>query len=109
MGSGRTSIEASFHQEHPVRRLLLLCLSVVIMAFGIAFSIKAALGTSPISSLPYVSSEITGLSVGATTIIMNLGFVLIQIGILRRDYDPFQILQLGVAVLLGISIDAARS
>ena len=41
------------------------------MAFGVAFSIKAGLGTAPISSVPYVTSEISGLSVGTTTIIMN--------------------------------------
>lgn len=57
------------------------------MAFGVAFSIKAALGTSPISSVPYVTSTISGLSVGTTTIIMNFMFVLIQIAILRKKYD----------------------
>lgn len=57
------------------------------MAFGVVFSIKAALGTSPISSVPYVTSTISGLSVGTTTIIMNFMFVLIQIAILRKKYD----------------------
>ena len=64
-----------------------LCLGLTIMAFGVAFSIKAALGTSPISSVPYVTSTISGLSVGTTTIIMNFMFVLIQIAILRKKYD----------------------
>ena len=51
---------------YPLRRLLFLCLGLIIMAFGVAFSIKAGLGTSPISSVPYVTSEISGLSVGTT-------------------------------------------
>lgn len=67
--------------SHPARRLAFLCAGLVIMAFGVAFSIKAALGTSPISSVPYVTARISGLSVGTTTIIMNFLFVLIQIAI----------------------------
>ncbi len=77
------------------------------MAFGVAFSIKAALGTSPISSVPYVTSSISGLSVGTTTIIMNFIFVLIQIAILRKKYDWFQLLQFPAAILFGTMIDTA--
>ena len=94
---------------HPVRRLALLCAGLVIMAFGVAFSIKAALGTSPISSVPYVTARISGLSVGTTTIIMNFLFVLIQIAILRRQYEWFQLLQFPAAVLFGVMIDVAEA
>ena len=93
---------------HPIRRLLFLCLGLITMAFGVAFSIKAGLGTSPISSVPYVTSEISGLSVGTTTIIMNFIFVLIQIAILRRQYDWFQVLQFPAAILFGFTIDVAE-
>lgn len=100
--------QPSHHINHPVKRLLYLCAGLIIMAFGVAFSIKAALGTSPISSVPYVTSVISGLSVGTTTIIMNFIFVLIQIAILRRQYDWFQLLQLPAAVLFGMMIDVAK-
>lgn len=93
---------------HPVKRLILLCLGLTIMAFGVAFSIKAALGTSPISSVPYVTSAISGLTVGTTTIIMNFMFVVIQILILRRQYDWFQLLQFPAAILFGTMIDVAE-
>lgn len=94
--------------NHPVKRLILLCLGLTIMAFGVAFSIKAALGTSPISSVPYVTSAISGLTVGTTTIIMNFMFVVIQILILRRHYDWFQLLQFPAAILFGTMIDVAE-
>lgn len=94
--------------NHPVRRLIFLCAGLIIMAFGVAFSIQAGLGTSPISSVPYATSEISGLSVGTTTIIMNFLFVLIQIAILRRQYDWFQILQFPAAILFGTVIDLAE-
>lgn len=94
--------------DHPIKRLIFLCMGLVIMAFGVAFSIKAELGTSPISSLPYVTSSISGLTVGTTTIIMNFAFVLIQIAILRKQYDWFQLLQFPAAVLFGVMIDVAE-
>lgn len=93
--------------SHPIRRLILLCIGLILMAFGVAFSIKAALGTSPISSVPYVTAAISGLSVGITTIIINSLFILIQIVILRRKYEWFQLLQLPAVILFGTAIDAA--
>ncbi|MEE0801418.1 MAG: DUF6198 family protein [Gemmiger sp.] len=96
-------------RNHLATRVILLCLGLTIMATGVAFSIKAALGTSPISSAPYVTSAISGLTVGTTTIIMNFLFVLIQIGILRRQYDWFQLLQFPAAILFGVMIDVAET
>lgn len=86
-------------------RLALLLAGLAVMAFGVALSIKAELGTSPISSLPYVTAVISGLSVGTTTIIVNSLFVLIQMILLRRNYEWFQLLQIGIAVVFGMLID----
>ena len=89
------------------RRWLFLAAGLLIMALGVACSIQADLGTSPVSSLPYVLSRITLLSVGITTILVNSGLVLLQILILRRRYDPLQLLQLPVAVAFGYLTDLA--
>lgn len=90
-----------------LRRWLFLVVSLFVMALGVACSIQANLGTSPISSVPYVTGAISGLSVGTTTIIMNALFVLIQIAILRKQYQWFQLLQLPAAILFGTTIDVA--
>ena len=63
--------------------------------------------TSPISSLPYVTSLLTPLSVGNTTIIMHCVFILIQILILRKRYELVQLMQLPVAFLFGYLTDFA--
>lgn len=102
------SVKTARRIDHPIKRLVLLCVGLSIMAFGVAFSIKAQLGTSPISSVPYVTSAISGLSVGTTTIIMNFMFVAIQIAILRKKYDWFQLLQLPAAIVFGVMIDVAE-
>lgn len=86
---------------YPLRRLLLLAAGLFIMAFGVAFSIKAGLGTSPISSLPYVLSLFTPLTVGTATIALHVTLILLQILLLRRRYDPVQLAQLPVALLFG--------
>ena len=88
-----------------LRRYLLLCAGLAIMAFGVAFSIKASLGTSPISSVPYVVSLFAPLTVGTATIVMHCVFILLQILILRRQYHPIQLMQLPVAVLFGYLTD----
>ena len=77
------------------------------MAFGVALSIKAGIGTTPISSLPYVVSLFTPLSVGMITICMHVFFILLQILILRKDYKPFQLIQFPIAVIFGFLMDFA--
>ena len=78
------------------------------MAFGVAFSIKSNLGTSPISSIPYVLNLITGLSVGTMTMIVNFLFVVFQIILLRKRYEWFQFLQFVVATIFGFIINLAQ-
>ena len=87
-----------------VRRCLMLLVGLVIMSLGVAFSIKAGLGTSPVSSDPYVLSEITGLTVGQTTIIFNCGLVLLQILLLRRRFQLIQLVQVPVSHCVRLSV-----
>lgn len=90
-----------------LKRYLLLLAGLAVMAFGVAFSIKASLGTSPISSVPYVVSLIAPLTVGTATIIMHCIFILLQILILRKRYQLIQLMQLPVALLFGCLTDFA--
>lgn len=90
-----------------VKRYLMLCVGLAVMAFGVGFSIKAGLGTSPISSLPYVLSRLTPLTVGTATILMHVVLILLQILLLRRRYDPIQLMQLPVALVFGFLTDFA--
>lgn len=50
--------------KYIVRRSLLFLVSLFINAFGIAFITKALLGTSPITSVTYVLSMFTPLTIG---------------------------------------------
>lgn len=88
-----------------IKRYALLCAGLLIMAAGVGFSIRAGLGTSPISSLPYVLSLITPLSVGTATIAMHCALILLQIVLLGRKFQLIQLMQLPVALLFGYLTD----
>lgn len=93
-------------RENLWQRCLLLVIGLVIMAYGVAFSIQAGLGTSPISSLPYTLSCLLPLTVGTATIAMHCVLILLQIILLRRKYKPIQLFQLPIALLFGWLTDA---
>ena len=80
------------------------------MAVGVALSINAHMGISPISCLPYVLSQINDvMTVGQFTAAMHVFFVLLQIVLLRKGFAPYQLLQLLLGVVLGLMIDFALS
>ncbi len=66
---------------------------------------KANLGTSPISSIPYVLSLQFPLSLGNFTIIFSLLLIFLQILILRKDFKFEHILQIPVSIAFGYFID----
>lgn len=88
-----------------LKRSLLLCIGLVVMSVGVALSIIADLGTSPISSVPYVISLFAGMTVGEATILINTILLLLEILIMRRQFHPVQFLQLPVVILFGCLID----
>lgn len=89
------------------KRVILLCFGLIVMSFGVALSIRASLGTSPISSIPTVMHYITDLSVGTTTIIVNTLIVLLQIALLRKRFKLFNLLQIPVCIAFGLLCDFA--
>lgn len=92
-------------RHHLANKISLFIIGLFIMALGVALSIKANLGVSPISCVPYVLSLHFSLTVGELTIIFNAFIVALQIILLRRRYRPLQLLQLVAASCFGYFID----
>lgn len=91
-------------------RYLYFVLGVAINSFGVAFITKSALGTSQISSVPYVLSlRFPSVSFGMTTFLVNLLFILIQVLLLKKDFQPVQLLQIAVNVLFSALIDVSMT
>jgi uncharacterized protein len=98
----------SVPENHFARRLAILLIGLSILAFGIAMSKKAMLGTAPISCIPATLTDCfpdLGLTLGEWTIVFNVILVLLQILILRKDFKAIQILQIALAVFLGKMVD----
>lgn len=98
-----------FLQQHLVRRYSFFLLGVIINSFGIALITKAALGTSPISSVPYVFSLRFTPTLGQFTFFVNFLFIVGQIVLLRREFQKIQLLQIGVNVLFSSIIDVSMN
>ena len=88
-----------------VSRYAIYLISLFVISLGASLSIKANLGTSPLICLPYVSSLITKFSVGEVMFVFTLIFILIQVLLLRKDFEKRQYLQLVIGTIFSFFID----
>ena len=72
-----------------------LLLGIVFMSFGICLISAVHLGTTPISSLPWALSKISGLTFGTTTFLCNIVFLCIQILLLRKEFSKLNFFTAG--------------
>lgn len=67
-------------------RVIVYLVGLFIMTIGVSMSVKSNLGVSPVSSITYTITCITGLEMGKATILFHIVLVIIQIIILRKDF-----------------------
>lgn len=88
-----------------LKRYILFLIGLFINSLGVSLVTKASLGTSPISSIPYVLSLNFPLTLGNFTIIFSLLLIILQIIILRKNFKVENILQIPVSIVFGYFID----
>ena len=88
-----------------LKRYLLFLVGLFINALGVSLITKASLGTSPISSIPYVLSLNFKFTLGNFTIFFSIFLILLQILILRKNFKLENILQIPVSIAFGYFID----
>ena len=90
-----------------LRRYASFVVILFVIAFGTSLSIRANLGSSPISAPPYILSLIPGMrfTMGQLTIFMHVFFILTQIVLLRKDFEKRQYSQILVSFLFGFYTD----
>lgn len=91
---------------------MLLLISLFVMTLGVAVCVRSMLGSSVISTIPYVFETagssglaVPALTIGQYTYIMNGVLVLGQILILRKRFELVQLFQLLVGFVFGSLID----
>lgn len=86
------------------RRLAFYLFGNFILALGVIISVKSGLGVTPVQSIPYVISHLTGVDQGVVIMGVYSFFVLLQAILLRRAFRLSQLLQIVIAVLFGSSV-----
>lgn len=88
-----------------LKRYLLFLVGLFVNALGVSLVTKASLGTSPISSIPYVLSLNFPFTLGNFTIFFSILLIILQIIILRKNFKIANILQIPVSIAFGYFID----
>lgn len=78
--------------NNKTKRIVVYVVGMFILALGLTLNTKASLGVSPIISVPYSISQITGLNFGDLTFIEYVVFVFIQIWIHISEKNKKRIL-----------------
>ena len=90
-----------------VARYLVATLGLVLVALGVALSLKSNLGTAPVSCPPAVLNLKWGaISFGTFTWMMHIIFIIAQMIMRRKVLDVHYLLQLFAAFVFGYLCDA---
>lgn len=96
-------------KQEKKRRYVVFFISLFIMSFGVSLVTRSLMGTSPISSVPYVWSLNTALSMGTYIIILNAILIIAQLLMLGKqgikESKVELLMQIPVSLLFGVFID----
>lgn len=89
-----------------IKRYILLVIGLFLSALGVAFTKHGELGVSPISSVANVLSfKFTFFTLGTWLILWNCILIVGQIILLRKKFQPIQLLQIPLSFLFGYFTD----
>ena len=92
-----------------IKRYIFLLAGLFASGLGVSFITKAGLGTSPITSIPYTLSLGFTPTVGMFTLVFNIFLVILQVILLRRNFQLQSLLQLPIIALFSFFIDLTMS
>ena len=88
-----------------LKRYLIFLVGLFVNSLGVSLITKANLGTSPISSIPYVLRLNFPFTLGNFTIFFSIFLIALQLIILRKNFKLEHILQIPVSIIFGYFID----
>lgn len=84
-----------------LNRIVIYLIGLLLIAFGVAFSINSNLGISPVTSLPYVTSLVCKLPLSTSVIIICSLYVVIQFLLVPRAFRLLNLFEVLFAVAFG--------
>ena len=83
-----------------------MLIGLIVTALGLAVCVRADLGISPITTLAYaLNRAFPALSLGTYVFFQHVVFFILTVILLRREFKPFQILQLPCSFVFGYFVD----
>ena len=83
-----------------IKRILIYLIGMLILAFGLTLSSETDLGTSALTSLPFVMSELSGISLGNTMFALYFIFVVCELVITHDKHTaPVYLMQIPVSIV----------
>ena len=80
-------------------------IGLAVAGIGVAFSTRPGLGSTPITSLPYVTTFYFSWTLGTATVVFNIFFILAQWVILKKRFKFLHAMQLPTLLFFGFFID----
>lgn len=87
-----------------IKRGVVYLLGLFTVALGVSISKMSDLGVSPVNSIPNVISEILQTDMGLCTTCVFIGFIFVQMLILRKDFKMIYFLQIICSVIFGFFV-----
>lgn len=88
----------------PIKRIIVYIAGLIILALGIDLNTKTMLGISPIISVPYNISVISGWLLGAVIFSYYVLLVILQLLIQKKDFPVYQFLQIPCAFVTSAAV-----
>ncbi len=90
-----------------IKRYIMLAIGLSMIALAVSIITRTDFGSSPVQSLAFVCSKQFKdyVTFGTCSFLWNCILIIIQIIILRKDFKPFQLLQLPLSFFFGTMVD----
>ena len=88
-----------------VKRSALVIFMIILVSFGASLTLKAAVGVGAWDAISQSMSLLTGIKVGTFAMFLNGSCVIGQLIVLHKNFNISRILQIGVAILLGVFVN----
>lgn len=85
--------------------ILAIVFNILLVSFGASLTLKAAIGVGAWDSVSQIMALILGIKVGTFAIFLNSSCVLGQWILLGKQFKLIRLLQVGVAILLGVFVN----
>lgn len=89
-------------------RLGIYLVGLIVLAFGITLAVNSNLGVSPVTSLPYVVSQVLHVTLGTCTILVYTCYIFLQMILKGGKFQPALLLQLVFSTVFGYLVDGTK-